>query len=355
MMRFAKAIYVNDVEIPVDASMRNDATGEILIDDNAGLKPSTTYEVSVSFLANPSPDNAPAVNVKTTAVVDVPNGDFEEVEESYLSRTNMYEGGSYTRTQLGSAEMNTQTFIIKIPEGWTTTNPITAAEAAVTQNSWFVIPSVYSTDIEWISTTHRFSAGFGGDKATPEIYDYSSKQNQKAQSGDRAMVIRNVAYDHNGRLPEVDKGNTRVPSDYYSRHVPTITSQMAGRLMLDATMGVYVFTPKALKLWYIYQEDRNDDGEAGEIKIELIRNAENTGNVDALLATGYAELPEQANASNFVQMTVPLVYTDLWKRPNKLRITIRSSNHRADADIRTTAYATLHEQSRRGAMLTVDN
>ncbi|MDE6715966.1 MAG: DUF4493 domain-containing protein, partial [Muribaculaceae bacterium] len=40
LMRFAKAIYVNDVEIPVDASMRNDATGEILIDDNAGLKPS---------------------------------------------------------------------------------------------------------------------------------------------------------------------------------------------------------------------------------------------------------------------------------------------------------------------------
>lgn len=352
LMRLARAIYVDDKEIPVAASMRKDETGEILIDENAGLTPATTYEVSISFLANPSPDNAPAVNVRTASIVEVPNGDFEDLEDG-VSRENMDEGGEYTRTQLGSAEKNKQTFQVQKPTGWTTTNLITASEAAVTQNSWFVIPSVYSTDIFWESTTHTFSAGFGGQTRTPEIYDYSSKQNQKAKSGNSAMVIRNVGYDLNGRLPDVDKGTSRGPSDYYSRKAPTLSSRMAGRLMLDATINPY--TPKALNLWYIYKEDSNDGGETGEIKVELIRNEENTGHVDVVLATGYAELPQQANSNEFVQVSVPIEYKELWRRPNKLKITIRSTNHRRDEDIKVTNYTSLHEQSARGAMLTVDN
>lgn len=352
IMRLARAIYVNDMEIPVGASMRNDATGEILIDENAGLKPGTTYEVSVSFLANPSPDNAPAVNVTTDAAVGVPNGDFETLI-NVVTRTNMDEGGSYTRTLAGSAERNKQTFTVRKPSGWYTTNNITASNDAKTQNSWFVIPSVYNTTLSWTSTSHRFSAGFGGESATPDIYNYTNKGNQKSKSGDNAMVIRNVAYDLNGTLPETDQGTSRGPSDYYSRKTPILANRMAGRLSLgaDGNGADFTGTPKALNLWYIYQEDGNDNGEMGKIEIKLISHDENT-NKDIVVATGSATMP-QVNTSEFTQLRVPITYTDSWSQPSTLQIVIRSSN-REDSKVKTTFYTSLHEQSARGAMLTVD-
>lgn len=353
IMRLARAIYVNDTEIPIGTSMRNDATGEILIDENAGMKPGNTYEVSVSFLAKPSPDNAPAVNVETKVEKEVPNGDFEELT-NIVTRTNMDEGGSYTRTQAAfNGSINKQTFTVKKPVGWYTTNNITASNDAKTQNSWFVIPSVYNTTLTWKSTSHDFGFGYGGDSATPDIYNYTGKGNQKSKSKDNAMVIRNVAYDLDGTLPETDRGTDRRPADYYSRNTPNLANRMAGRLSLgaDGNGADFTGTPKALNLWYIYQEDSHDNGEMGKIEIKLISHDENT-NKDIVVATGSATMP-QVNTSEFTQLRVPITYTDSWSQPSTLQIVIRSSN-REDSKIKTTFYTSLHEQSARGAMLTVD-
>lgn len=347
IMRLARAIYVNDMEISVGASMRNDATGEILIDENAGMKPGNTYEVSVSFLANPSPDNAPWVNVTTEVAAIVPNGDFEELTTG-ISRTNMDQGGKYTHIYTPNAKQmqNHQTFTIRKPTGWNTTNSITASSDAKTQNSWFVVPSVFNTSLTWTSIIDKDGLQ-GGQEGKP----YSNLPH----SDKNAMVIRNVAYDHNGIVPSLDK-DTKLSDNFYSTHAPaTIANRMAGRLALgtDGNGADFHGTPKALNLWYIYKEDSHDPGERGTVEIQLVSHDEDTGK-DIVVATGSATLPARDNADDFTQVSVPITYSDFWKRPSTLKIVIRSSN-RKDENIKVTNHISLHEQSAYGAQLIVDN
>ncbi|MCH5215577.1 MAG: DUF4493 domain-containing protein [Muribaculaceae bacterium] len=351
IMRFARVAYVNGKEISIGADMRNDVRGEILIADNAELKPSNGYEVAVSFLAIPSKENAPKVTVNTKAVKEVPNGDFEDLDES-VERTNMKEGGQHRPTVASSWLQNTQTFVVRKPEGWSTTNPITASDEAINQNSWFVIPSVYNTTLTWLSSTQGLEGGnYGKETATPDVY-----KNLSAKSGSNAMVIRNVAYDLSGVLPSgyTGTGLGSTAKDYYNHTAPSaIASRMAGRLMLGAGGNGTDFsgTPKSLKLWYIFKES-TDAGETGTIEIQLLSQKDGASE-GKVVATGSANLPAYASSSDYTQVSVPIVYSDMWNVPDKLKIVIRSSN-RNDADVVITNHISLHEQSAYGAQLFVD-
>ena len=349
IMRFARVAYVNEKEISIGADMRNDVRGEILIADNAELKPSNSYEVAVSFLATPSKENAPKVIVNTMAEEKVPNGDFETLDES-VERTNMNEGGRHRPTAISGWLQNTQTFLVKKPKGWSTTNPITASDDAITQNSWYVIPSVYNTTLSWSSFSPGLENGSGGrETATPDVY-----KNLSAKSGSNAMVIRNVAYDLNGAKPSDDSGIGRQPKDYYNHTAPSvIASRMAGRLMLgmDGNGADFSGTPKSLNLWYIFKES-TDAGETGTIEIQLLSQKDGASE-GKIVATGSANLPAYTSSSDYKQVSVPIVYSDMWNVPDKLKIVIRSSN-RSDADVVVTNHISRHEQSAYGAQLFVD-
>ncbi len=306
----------------------------------SGLKPATEYKVKASLTDDP--DNCPNILVFTTeAAAGVPNGDFENISET-INVASMEQGGPYTRVLLFGGNMqNHAAFTVKEPVGWASTNNQTCNLGASRQNTWYVTPSVYNTTLYWLSTIAT-QGGMGGQKETPAIYSGLT-----ANSGSNAMVVRNVSWDPSGAEIPVQK-KTATPDGYYSETVPNIARTSAGRLFLgtSASEGVeFSSRPISLSCYYKYVNDSQDTSEKGMITVTLLNGSTVIGTGSALATA----------ANDFTQLTVPVTYSNTSLKADRLKISITSSNHTSEANIKTTAYATLHEQTKRGAMLTIDN
>ena len=105
----------------------------------------------------------------TEAAAPVPNGDFETLKSDAISVTDMNMGGKWTRTQIGSKVQNTQSFTVYEPNGWETINSTTCNFAASNQNSWYVIPSTYATNVSWVGKCPG-TGGLGSGSETPATY-----------------------------------------------------------------------------------------------------------------------------------------------------------------------------------------
>lgn len=299
-----------------------------------GLTANTTYNAVVTM------DNGLTypVSFTTEEAKGVPNGDFETLKSDAISVTDMNMGGKWTRTVLPSASeyYNYESFTVYEPDGWTTINNKTCNLSASTLNSWFVIPSTYATNLSWDGRCPG-AGGLGAGNETPSTY-----QNLTAQSGNIAMVVRNVAWDANGTEPGVDKktGNVNY-SNYYCTNVPTIANRSAGVLNLDAEFAT---RPSALNGYYKYALDSQDAEEKAVVTVSIL-------NGSTVLATGSVEL---GAADNYTAFNVPLTYTVTNKVATKVKIDITSSN-RAEGAIKTSNHLYKYEASSYGAILTVDN
>ena len=292
-----------------------------------GLNPNTPYSLRANFLEVYSTNS---VSVTTESGAGVPNGDFEELTET-INIGSINQGGRFRETYLGSWQTLTTSYNVSEPNGWASVNAKTCSATASNQNTWFVVPSTLN----------------------------SSESN----TGSYAMVLRNVAWDLNGKTP-ADYTQTwgSLEGDIYNHNEPSIANRSAGKLFLgsysysDGTEtykeGVeFISRPVNLKGYYKYVQDGNDANEMGMITVSLL-------NGETIIGTANIALVE---ASDYKEFDVHIDYTEESLKATDLRIMISSSNHSSynqdeeTASIKTTNYNTGYEAVSRHATLTVDN
>ena len=319
------AIYLNDVQ---KGTTFNDYSQFTF----TGLTPGTQYTAK-AVLNN---GTEATVTFTTEAAAPVPNGDFETLKSDAISVTDMNMGGKWTRTLIGSQVQNTQSFTVYEPNGWETINSTTCNFAASNQNSWYVIPSTYATNVSWVGKCPG-TGGLGSGSETPATY-----QNLTANSGSYAIVIRNVAWDNNGQEIAVNKQTAAGIGNYYCHNTPSsIANRSAGVLKLDTDFAT---RPAALQGYYKYALDSQDADEKAVVTVTIL-------NGNTVLATNSIEL---GAVSDYTLFNVPLSYSVTNKVATAVKINITSSN-RAEGNIKTTNHLSKYEASSYGAILTVDN
>lgn len=293
-----------------------------------GLAKATQYTVrlkdSEGFIST-------LVSFTTEDELAVPNGDFENLTQT-ISLSGIPEGGQYS--VWGPNYQNTQTFAISEPTGWGSINNITCNQNASNLNSWFIVPSTYNTTLSWSA-----KQGFGGSKETPAVYSKLT-----AQSGNNAMVVRNVGWDANGITPS-NSSVGLIGTNYYCTNIPDVANASAGQLFLETSFGV---RPVTLTGYYKYKlcDAGLDDTENEKAKVTVtVYDSSN-----AVVGQGSVELGAQ---TDYTQFNVPVTYTVL-KKANKIKIMITSSN-RAEGSVKVSDHLGEREASKYGAILTVDN
>ena len=313
---------VNVTSITLDGTSRSETFDELGKCTLSGLTANTTYNAVIT-MAN---GITYPVSFTTEAANQVPNGDFEDLTVTYDNVT-MDQGGEYSVWPVDY--QNTQTFTIKEPNGWKSTNSTTCNLSASNINSWFCVPSAYNTSLSW--SAYR---DFGRENKTPDIYSGLA-----AQNGSVAMVIRNVGWDMNGVTP--NKSGGAFNTTYYCENKPTIANRSAGVLKLDTDFAT---RPAALQGYYKYALDSQDADEKAVVTVTIL-------NGNTVLATNSIEL---GAASDYTLFNVPLSYSVTNKVATAVKINITSSN-RAEGNIKTTNHLSKYEASSYGAILTVDN
>lgn len=247
-----------------------------------GFNPATAYTVTTKLSA--AADAAPVTStpVTTEAAADVPNGDFSQTRQT-INIQGINAGGPYKTTWV--AGQNTSDIVIDEPTGWASINAKTCYEGSATKNTWFMVPSTFSSNGE--------------------------------------VVLRNVAYDHNGTLPQEDS-KVAVLGAYFSRNAPaTIANSAAGELFL----GTYSFTgtetrtpgvafssrPASVSFDFKY-EPSGDDTASVEVKV--------LGDNDAVLASASRNL---SASSSMQTVTMPFPAYAFGKKAKKIMVGFKSS------------------------------
>ena len=314
------AIYLNDVQ---KGTTFNDYSQFTF----TGLTPGTRYTAK-AVLNN---GTEATVTFTTEAAAPVPNGDFETLKSDAISVTEMLMGGQYKVSPVTYTPWCS--FTVSEPAEWTTINNKTCNLNAATLNTWFVIPSTYSTNIT--ATAHCPGAVITGvETATPGVY-----ANLSAQNGNYAVVVRNVAWDNNGTNPATSGG--AFNTTYYCENKPTIAKRSAGQLSLDTD---FASRPTTLNGYYKYERDSQDGTENAVVTVTVLNGSTEIGK-------GTKEL---GAAAGFTEFAVPVTYSVTNKKATALKIMITSSN-RAEGSIKTTDYLGRLEAWSYGAILTVDN
>ena len=250
-------IYNSDTQVP-SANLSYDAkNGMITV---RGLAAGTTY-TSLKTKCGNFEKSIPAFT--TEVETDVPNGDFSAVSETYNLSLNA--GGQY---RYGRTTMqNKSTILVNEPNVWASINAKTAYTASNPMNTWFVVPSTMVLNGE--------------------------------------VLIRSVAYDHNGTLPALDDHGLSVREKYSRNYPASFAYKSAGELFL----GTYSFDgtehrnegisfesrPSYLSFDYRYEPVAN---ETGYVSISIVDAA---GNV---IAEGSMDLTAQAsNVSRVINLS----------------------------------------------------
>lgn len=269
-----------------NASITRDTENNIIYINN--LDPASTYTVKHGFTSNAN--NATELGeVTTEAAANVPNGDFSQTTE--VLNQNINAGGQY-RYFFGVGSLgkeyilqNHTTLFASEPTGWATINQKTAYTGSNPMNTWFVVPSTL------------------------------------AQNG--TVLIRSVAYDHNGTLPVLDDHGNSV-REKYSRNKPTsLANTAAGELFLGSysfdgtehrTNGIsFTSRPQALSFDYSYTPI---NGESGQVVITIF---DTSGNV---IATASANIDD---ASSMTSKTITLPAYEFGTKATKLYICFKST------------------------------
>ena len=303
-----------------------------------GLAPATTYYAK----AVSGELTSRSVSFTTEAAAAIPNGDFEETEQT-IAFSSIAMSGQWSI----SAGINYQSeFSCNVNEAkcWASINSKTCSGS--NQNSWFTVPSTFGTNSYFHSYAPKIKVvNLGGWDGVPPSYTGFS-----AQNGENAMVLRNVAWDAAGTTPALwRQAGTR---EYWNHNVPTLAQCSAGRMFLGSysyngadnyNYGIaFASRPASLKGYYRYSTD--DEGETAVVEIKVM-------NGTSVVASTTAQL---APAADFTEFNVALDYPANAAKATSLQVMFVSSN-RNDADIKTTNRLSISEAYSLGATLVVDN
>lgn len=312
---------VNVTSITLDGTSRSETFDELGKCTLSGLTANTTYNAVIT-MAN---GTTYPVSFTTEKANGVPNGDFENLTQT-ASETKMPMGGQFRAGLIDY--QNWESYTVSEPVGWSSINNRTCININ-NKNSWFAVPSTYSTTISWTAKW-----GITNKQGTPDRYSGLS-----AQSNSVAMVVRNVGWDSNGTTPA--NSGSFGNSTYYCTNVPSVANISAGELSLDTD---FASRPTTLNGYYKYERDAQDGTENAVVTVTML-------NGSTVIAEGTKELGAVADFTTF---SVPVTYTVTNKKATKLKIMIKSSN-RAAGSIKVSDHLHEKEASKYGAQLTVDN
>lgn len=307
--------------IALNGASRSESFNEVGQCTFTGLTAATNYSAVVT-LQNGDQYTA---TFTTEAATGVPNGDFEDLTVT-ASETEMSMGGQFRAGLIDY--QNWETYTISEPTGWKSINDTTCIKIN-NKNSWFAVPSTYSTTVSW-----NAKWGLVNNQGTPDRYSGLT-----AQSGNSAMVVRNVGWDANGTTPSKtgNFGNTT----YYCTNVPSVAKVSAGELSLDTD---FTTRPATLNGYYKYERDGQDGSENAVVTVTVLNGSTEIGK-------GTKEL---GAAADFTAFAVPVTYSVTNKKATTLKIMITSSN-RAEGSVKVSDHLHEKEASKYGAQLTVDN
>lgn len=206
---------------------RNVETSMITISNLTPGSTLTTYNLNVGV----SKVKTFAVPSFTTeAQIEIPNGNFSALTKT-IDIAKLNAGGKYK--YMATTMQNYCELVVEEPTGWASINAKTCYLGSNPQNTWFMVPSTM------------------------------------ASSG--SVLLRSVAYDHNGTMPDLDNHGAAVIAKY-SRNAPSqIAHTAAGELFL----GSYSFNgtenrkdgiafasrPSSVSFTCTYQPLGNEKGE----------------------------------------------------------------------------------------------
>lgn len=256
---------------------RNTSTGVIRA---LNLTPATAYTLNTTLDKSLKPQYATSTPFSTETIAQIPNGDFSRILENSLSISGLQVGGKY---KVGFSYHHTSSIQLSEPEGWANINSLTAYKDASPKNTWFIVPSTYSSD--------------------------------------GAVTIRSVGYNHSGKEPEASSGAII----YYCQNAPAESDfvKAAGQLFL----GSYSFNgsesrsdgiafssrPSSLSFDYKYQAL---NGEEGYAEIKLLDSS------NAVISQKSVTLPA---SSDMKTLTVALPGYAFGKKASKIIILFKSS------------------------------
>lgn len=186
-------LYKNGVAVDKSLVSTDPEKGILTMD---GLEPDTDYTIGYSLTTRPNgiPESQ-TVKIHTESIVQIPNSDFSATSVT-INHKDVEVGGKYSHSVSYQATAN---IIRSEANGWSSINAKTCWwNSPGAKNTWFQVPSTFAEDGK--------------------------------------VIIRNVAYDHNGRKP-ADMPTGLGVNHWYNTNVPTFTTFAAGELFL----GSYTF------------------------------------------------------------------------------------------------------------------
>lgn len=299
-----------------------------------GLEPDKSYTLRPSLTAahDDSGRYCGPVTFTTEKTLGLPNGDFEEIENT-LKYNNLQSGGKYSQTIIEIYDRcNYTSYDLSTPRGWATVNAKTFCTRARNRNTWYMQPSTFTV---------------GG-----------------AVSGAYAVQLTNVAWDADGvEIPDYTQETT--PYLRYNPNIPRIAHKAAGRLWLgsysfNAATGEesihegtgFTSRPSALNGYYKYMPGKVTTNERAYAEVKVWGRV---GDRDVIIAGGTANLSVTPAYTTF---SIPLTYHTFGVKATRICVMLASSS-----DIGTIDYETAHitttpdalTASSTGNVLCIDN
>lgn len=317
-----------------------------------GLNPGTSYYAKASITGLES-QSCPVIRFATETEAGVPNGDFEDIAQTY-NVSGMYQGGQWSISK-GINYQTKASYQISEAAGWATTN---AKTMSGTENTWFRQPSVFNTTLTYSSTVPSIKViNTGGGTETPDAYNGFS-----AHSGSNAMVVRNVAWDGAGSTPGTWLKTGIGSKEYYNHTVPNIANRSVGKMFLGSysySNGTEVYNqgvsfssrPSALTGWYTYATDANDSDDTGVVVVEVL-------NGNTVIGSGTASL---GASSAYKEFTVKVNYVANAPKATSVRVYVASSKYGSTSmaeetsKVAVTTFLSRYESYQHGATLVVDD
>lgn len=270
-------IYFGGTKVPEANITRDTETGLIRV---VNLEAGKSYSVTSTL----GDHQAAPLTLTTETAAQLPNSDFSATTQT-INIAPINAGGPYKTT--GFPGQNTSSIVISEPTGWASVNALTCYTGSSVMNTWFCVPS---------------TIGSNG-----------------------SVLLRNVDYDHNGKLPAEDS-KVALSGVYFSRNAPSsFSGHHAGELFL----GSYSYTgtenrvdgiafasrPTSLTFEYTYTL-KGGKSDTGDAEIKALAADGST------IASGYCNI---AAASGKSTATVKLSDYTAGKKIAKLAVRFRSS------------------------------
>ncbi len=269
---------INGQEVD-ESRISKDANGLVTI---TGLEANKDYTLTV--LSSDNKYVATVVRFKTEEMADVPNGDFSQTHET-INIPDIQVGGEYRVSPVNYKHKSS--IVRSEANDWVSINKKTCYTGSANKNTWFMVPSTYSDN--------------------------------------GAVIIRSVAYSHNGVTPDRSGGAFNIK--YYCENAPAFSDddKIAGELFLgtydfngtEIRVDGISFTSRPETVSFDYKYNSRGSGEKGYAYVNVLDDK------GVVLGSGKIDLGEN---SEMTHIDIPLNGYPFGLKSARLQLGFKSTN-----------------------------